>query len=62
MNNSIGVFKQEKKKQINKRKEITYATNCIRKVLPLHKVRTSSILKLEIASINNPLLDGFVLN
>ena len=62
MNNCTGAFKQKKKKQINKQKVFTYATNCTRKVLPLHKARTFSFLKLELALVNIPLLDAFALN
>ena len=66
MNNSMGAFKEERKKQtkkqVSKHKLFTYSTNCTWKVSPLQKARTSSFLKLEIASINIPLLDVFVLN
>ena len=62
MNNSIGAFKQEKNKYINKLKVFTYVTNCTMKVLPLHKARTFSFLNLELGLINIPLLDAFVLN
>ena len=63
MSNSIGAFKQEKvNRQISKHKLFTYTANCTWKVSPLQKARTSSFFKLEIASINIPLLDVLVMN
>ena len=58
--NNVGAFKQEKEKQ--KQKRFTYSINCTWKLRSPHKARTCSSLKLDIASINFPLLDVFVLN
>ena len=58
--NNVGAFKQGKEKQ--KQQLFTYSTNCTWKVLSPHKAKTCSSLKLDIASINIPLLDAFVLN